>query len=71
MCVNNFSVNSEDLDLVDVLQDMDEKPVEEDSVLGTPADEEDELNLDDDDEFLQAYNNETICLDPDKRCVEC
>lgn len=48
---------------------MDEKSVEEDSVMGTPANEDnDEINLDDD-EFLQAYNDETICLNSDERYV--
>lgn len=61
-------MNSEDLELLGMLQDMDEKSVEEDSIMGTPANEEnDDNNLDDDDEFLQAYNDETICLNPDDR----
>lgn len=56
-------VNSEDLDLVDMLEDMDEKPVEEDSVMGTPADDKDADNESDDAEYSQVYNDETVIMD--------
>ncbi|CAK1598542.1 unnamed protein product [Parnassius mnemosyne] len=58
-------LDSEDLELVDMLQDMDDKPVDADSVMGTPADgvqiqSDSEL----DDEYSQVFNDDTILLDP-------
>ncbi|CAG4991602.1 unnamed protein product [Parnassius apollo] len=58
-------LDSEDLELVDMLQDMDDKPIDEDSVMGTPADgiqiqSDSEL----DDEYSQVFNDDTILLDP-------
>lgn len=62
-------VNSEDLDLVDLLEDMDEKPIEEDSVMGTPADVEKDMDNEQDDvEYSQVYNDETLIMDLYKRC---
>ncbi|XP_063824008.1 DNA polymerase zeta catalytic subunit [Ostrinia nubilalis] len=58
-------LNSEDLDLVDMLHDMDEKPIEEDSVMGTPANgDQEEDNESDDAEYSQIYNEETVIMDP-------
>lgn len=51
-----------------MLQDMDEKPVEEDSVMGTPANaDEDKDNESDDAEYSQIFNDDTIIMDPYKR----
>lgn len=51
-----------------MLQDMDEKPMEEDSVLGTPANVEQDGDIDSDDaEYSQIFDEETIILDLDKR----
>ncbi|XP_047022064.1 DNA polymerase zeta catalytic subunit isoform X1 [Helicoverpa zea] len=60
-------LNTEDLDLVNMLQDMDEKVVEEDSVMGTPAnaDQFEDKELDDA-EYSQIFDEETIILDPDE-----
>lgn len=63
-----LSVNNEDLELVDMLQDMEEKPVEEDSVMGTPANVEQDGDIDSDDaEYSRIFDEETIILDEDKR----
>lgn len=40
------TVDREDMDLLDILKDMDEKPVEEDSVMGTPADVDGNCDID-------------------------
>ncbi|KAJ0178950.1 hypothetical protein K1T71_005725 [Dendrolimus kikuchii] len=55
-------LDTEDLELVDILQGMDENPntIEEDSVMGTPANDVDES---DDVEYSQIYDGETILLD--------
>lgn len=60
------SVDTDDLELVDLLQDMDEKPVEEDSVMGTPAaaENEEENESDNDLEYSQVFNEDTLVLDP-------
>lgn len=59
-------MDNDDLDLVDMLQDLEEKPVEDDSVMGTPANNcEDENELDS--EYSQIFNEDTILLDPEKR----
>lgn len=61
-------MDSEDLDLLDLLQDMDEKPVEEDSVMGTPADADKDADVESDDaEYSQVFNDDTILLEPFKR----
>lgn len=59
------------MDLLDILKDMDEKPVEVDSVLGTPADVDanDDANADgdgesDNAEYSQIFNDDTIFLEP-------
>ncbi|RVE44019.1 hypothetical protein evm_011317 [Chilo suppressalis] len=52
-------LSSEDIDLLDMLADMDEKPVDKDSVMGTPPNE-DEDNEIDDTEYSQIFNEETI-----------
>lgn len=66
-----FAVNSEDLELVEMLQDMDEKPVEEDSVMGTPANVEENCGFESDDaEYSQIYNDETLLLQADERYVK-
>lgn len=67
---HNFclSVNNEDLELVDMLQDMDEKPSEEDSVMCTPAGADKQADVDSDDgEYSQVFNEETILMDMYKR----
>ncbi|XP_031766612.2 DNA polymerase zeta catalytic subunit isoform X2 [Galleria mellonella] len=57
-------LNSEDLELVDMLQDMDENVKDEDSVIGTPAEgnKDEEVELDDA-EYSQIFNEETIIMD--------
>lgn len=63
-------VNSEDLDLVNLLQDMDEKAIEKDSVMGTPANvDQNESNDSDDAEYSQIFNEDTIIMDPYKRFI--
>lgn len=50
-----------------MLQDMDDKPIDEDSVMGTPAEGADVQSDDDlDNEYSQIFDNDTICLDPEK-----
>lgn len=59
-------MDNEDLELVDMLQDLEEKPVEDDSIMATPAqDGEDENELYS--EYSQIFNEDTIILDPNKR----
>ncbi|XP_013200299.2 DNA polymerase zeta catalytic subunit [Amyelois transitella] len=55
--------NSEDLELVHMLQDMDEQPVEEDSVMCTPAAEDKEESEIDDMEYSQVFNEETVLME--------
>jgi hypothetical protein len=53
-----------------MLQDMDEKPVEEDSVMTTPAECQEDIDNDADDaEYSQAFNEDTIIQDNYKKCV--
>ncbi|XP_053604169.1 DNA polymerase zeta catalytic subunit [Plodia interpunctella] len=56
-------LNSEDLDLVDMLQDMDQQPVENDSIMCTPADDNKEGSDADDAEYSQAFNEETVLME--------
>ncbi|KAG6456573.1 hypothetical protein O3G_MSEX009813 [Manduca sexta] len=57
-------LNSEDLDLVDMLGDMDEKPIEDDSIMGTPANIDNEGDIESDNaEYSQIFDEETILLD--------
>ncbi|XP_049869672.1 DNA polymerase zeta catalytic subunit [Pectinophora gossypiella] len=59
-------LDNEDLELVDMLQDMDEKPVEEDSVMTTPADADGDANVEEDDaEYSQVFHDDTLLLEPD------
>ncbi|XP_039749695.1 DNA polymerase zeta catalytic subunit isoform X1 [Pararge aegeria] len=58
-------LDSEDLDLVDMLQDLDEQPAEDGSIMGTPANSDVEQDVDFDAEYSQIFNEETILLDPD------
>lgn len=60
-------MDNEDLDLVDMLQDMDEKAVEEDSIMGTPAEAEKEGDDSDDADYSQAFDDDTILLNPFER----
>ena len=47
-----------------MLQDMEEKPVEEDSIMGTPANVEQDGEIDSDDaEYSRIFDEETILLD--------
>lgn len=63
-------MDSEDLDLLDVLKDMDEKTVEEDSVMGTPAAADDFNDNDSDDaEYSQVFNDDTVLLEQFTRLV--
>lgn len=51
-----------------MLQDMEEKPVEEDSILGTPGNAEENDGFESDDaEYSQIYNDETIFLKMNER----
>ncbi|XP_023941797.2 DNA polymerase zeta catalytic subunit [Bicyclus anynana] len=64
-------LDSEDLELVDMLQDLDEQPVENDSVMGTPANADMENSTESDDaEYSQIYDEKTILLDPYTRNKE-
>ncbi|CAG9795312.1 unnamed protein product [Diatraea saccharalis] len=54
-------LNIEDIELVDMLEDMDEKPFDQDSVMGTPANkDQDEHNESDDADYSQIFNEDTI-----------
>lgn len=56
-------MDSEDLELVDLLQDLDEKsPADEDSVMATPHDDKTEEDVNDA-EYSQVFNDETILLE--------
>ncbi|KAF9417793.1 hypothetical protein HW555_005207 [Spodoptera exigua] len=60
-------INNEDLELVDLLQDMDEKPIEEDSVMGTPANVEQDADVDSDDaEYSRIFDEETLILNEEE-----
>ncbi|KAJ8727406.1 hypothetical protein PYW07_001525 [Mythimna separata] len=64
---SQVQLNNEDLELVDMLQDMDEKPIEEDSIMATPADVEQDGDIDSDDaEYSRIFDEDTIILDQDK-----
>ncbi|CAG9559854.1 unnamed protein product [Danaus chrysippus] len=57
-------LDSEDLELVDMLQDLEEKPVDEDSVMGTQVEDNTENDIDsDNEEYSQAFNDETILME--------
>lgn len=59
-----FLVDSEDLELVDMLQDLEEKPVDEDSVMGTQVEDNTENEIDsENEEYSQAFNDETILME--------
>lgn len=60
-------MDSEDLELVDMLQDMDEKPVEDDSIMGTPAKAEKDGENSDDTDYSQAFHDDTTLLNPYER----
>ncbi|XP_050343586.1 DNA polymerase zeta catalytic subunit [Nymphalis io] len=62
-------LDNDDLELVDMLQDLDEKAVEDDSVMGTPANEEDNSDSDNA-EYSQIFNEETVILNPSERILE-
>ncbi|KAM3960998.1 LOW QUALITY PROTEIN: DNA polymerase zeta catalytic subunit [Aphomia sociella] len=65
-------LNSEDLELVDILQDMDDSVKEEDSVMRTPAEDNiDPENEPDDAEYSQIFNEETVIMDSFKSKDEC
>ncbi|XP_045765392.1 DNA polymerase zeta catalytic subunit isoform X1 [Maniola jurtina] len=58
-------LDNDDLELVDILQDLDEQPVEDDSVMGTPANDDVNNETESDDaEYSQIFNDETVLLDP-------
>ncbi|KPJ19017.1 DNA polymerase zeta catalytic subunit [Papilio machaon] len=61
-------LDSEDFELVDMLQDLDDKPIDDDSVMGTQQERAEEVNSDAelDKEYSQIFNDDTICLDPEK-----
>ncbi|KPJ02898.1 DNA polymerase zeta catalytic subunit [Papilio xuthus] len=61
-------LDSEDFELVDMLQDLDDMQIDDDSVMGTQKDMAEEVNSDAelDKEYSQIYNDDTICLDRDK-----
>lgn len=60
-----FAVDSDDLELVDMLQNLDEKNIEEDSVMGTQVyDSEEEL---DETEYTKVFDDDTVLIDPCKR----
>lgn len=54
-----------------MLQDMDEKPEEEeDSIMGTPANAEDDVNDEiDDAEYSRIFDEDTLILNQDERLV--
>lgn len=62
-------MDNEDLELVDMLQEMDEKPIEEDSIMGTPAEAEKDGEDSDDADYSQAFDDDTIILNPFDRQV--
>lgn len=63
-----FSVDSEDFELVDLLQNLDEKPVEEDSIMGVPANVENEADVElDNAEYSQIFNEDTLIFSQDKQ----
>ncbi|XP_047528847.1 DNA polymerase zeta catalytic subunit [Vanessa atalanta] len=62
-------LDNDDLELVDMLQDLDEKVVEDDSVMGTPANEDEDLDSDTA-EYSQIFNDDTIILNPPERTLE-
>ncbi|CAH2071696.1 unnamed protein product, partial [Iphiclides podalirius] len=60
-------LDTEDLELVGMLQDMDAKPIDEDSVMGTPAESEEiSSDVELDKEYSQIFDNDAIYLDPEK-----
>lgn len=59
-----FPVDNEDLELVGMLQDMDEKPIDEDSIMGTPAEADKDGEDSDDADYSQAFDDDTILLNP-------
>ncbi|XP_072939379.1 DNA polymerase zeta catalytic subunit [Epargyreus clarus] len=59
-------LDSEDLELVDILQDLDEKPIEDDSIMGTPANVDEENVELDDAEYSKVFDEDTLCIDKSK-----
>lgn len=61
-------MDSEDFELVDLLQNLDEKPVEEDSIMGVPANVENEADVElDNAEYSQIFNEDTLIFSQDKQ----
>lgn len=59
-------MDNDDLELVDMLQDLDEKPMDDDSVMGTPANVEEDRDSDNA-EYSQIFHDDTIPLNPSER----
>lgn len=59
-------MDNDDLELVDMLQDLDEKPMDDDSVMGTPANVEEDHDSDNA-EYSQIFHDDTIPLNPSER----
>ncbi|XP_022117950.2 DNA polymerase zeta catalytic subunit isoform X1 [Pieris rapae] len=60
---SQVALDSEDLELVGLLQEMDEKSaIDKDSIMATPYDDKTEEDLDDA-EYSQVFNDETIMLE--------
>ncbi|GBP39440.1 DNA polymerase zeta catalytic subunit [Eumeta japonica] len=56
-------LDNEDMDLIDILKEMDEEPIEKDSILGTPSNiEKDELSgsESEDAEYSQIFHEDTV-----------
>nr|XP_012550207.2 DNA polymerase zeta catalytic subunit isoform X2 [Bombyx mori] len=57
-------LNSEDMELIDMLHDMDQQRVEEDSIMGTPANRDQEVDMElDDAEYSRIFNDDSVCHD--------
>lgn len=50
-----------------MLEDMDGKPIEEDSIMGTPAEAEKDGEDSDDEDYSQAFDDDTILLNPERQ----
>ncbi|XP_045493795.1 DNA polymerase zeta catalytic subunit [Colias croceus] len=58
---SQVNLDNDDLELLDMLQGLDDKPIDDDSVMGTPCDQNPEDDINDED-YSQVFNDETIFI---------
>lgn len=62
---SQISLNNDDMDLLDMLKDLEDNSIEEDSVMSTPEIENEIETKSDDEDYSQIFHEETVILDHD------